>query len=306
MVHSSVLVLGAGELGRAILQALVSHPSRADTSIHVLLRPASIESESQQKKQEIARLRALGIEIIAGDVAEDNEQQLRSILTRYDTVINATGMYAPSGTQTRICRAVLSSRCRRYFPWQFGVDYDLIGPSSSQRLFTEQLSVREMLRGQTETAWVIVSTGMFTSFLFEPAFCLVNAERDTVTAIGSWENRITVTSPQDIGLITAELALVDTEVQGVVYTAGDTVSMESFADLVEHLSNAQVKRLLKTVPQLRKELADDPEDSMKMYRVVFGEGIGVSWDKEGTYNARQGIATETAEEWARKYLKVPA
>jgi len=53
---------------------------------------------------------------------------------------------------------------KRYFPWQFGVDYDVIGRGSAQDLFDKQLDVRHLLRGQSGTEWVVVSTGMFMSF----------------------------------------------------------------------------------------------------------------------------------------------
>ena len=64
----------------------------------------------------------------------------------------------------------LQARIPRYFPWQFGVDFDVIGRGSPQDIFDAQLDVRELLRGQHETEWVIISTGMFMSYLFEPEF----------------------------------------------------------------------------------------------------------------------------------------
>lgn len=102
----------------------------------------------------------------------------------------------------KIVKAALAAGVKRYFPWQFGINYNAVGRNSSQDLSDSQLDVRGLLRGQSKTAWVIVSTGMFISFLFEPAFGLVNAERSVVTGIGSWENEITVTSPEDIGRLT--------------------------------------------------------------------------------------------------------
>lgn len=286
-----------------MLKALTSHPSKGNTSIFVLLRPSTLNTQEASKRAEVDGLKALDVELVAGDVVNDSEEHLASTFGRFDTVINATGMYAPAGTQTRLCKVALASGCRRYFPWQFGVDYDVIGPNSSQNLFTEQLAIRGMLRAQDRMQWVIVSTGMFTSFLFEPAFNLVNAQRDTVTAIGSWENSITVTSPQDIGTITAEIALAAPEIQGVVFTAGDTVSMAQLAGIVERVTGKEVKRVLKTVPQLKEELAAEPNDGMRKYRVVFAEGVGVSWEKEKTFNVQRGIRTETAEEWARRNLR---
>lgn len=93
---------------------------------------------------------------------------------------------------------------KRYFPWQFGVDFEVIGRGSPQDLFDAQLDVRELLRAQDKTEWVIISTGMFTSFLFEPVFEVVDFENDTVNALGSLENSVTLTTPDDIGTLTAD------------------------------------------------------------------------------------------------------
>lgn len=92
---------------------------------------------------------------------------------------------------------------KRYVPWQFGVDYDVVGRGSGQKVFDEQSDVRDMLRRQTATQWVIVSTGMFTSFLFEPAFGVVDLEHGKVHALGSWHNRLTITTSDNIGRLTA-------------------------------------------------------------------------------------------------------
>ena len=246
-------------------------------------------------------------------------------------------MSSPAGTQRKICEAVLLSakqqqqshkaqqneNRKRYFPWQFGVDYDVIGKGSSQDLFTEQLAVREMLRGQKNgevVDWVVVSTGMFTSFLFERVFGVVvpieleNAENTegeegekrgwVVNALGSWDNAITVTSPPDIGKVVAELVYAAPEIQGVVYTAGDTVTFGKLADVLERVSGRMVQRRLSTVEELKRELAEDPGDGMKKYRAVFAEGRGVSWGMEETVNWRRGMRLQGVEEWVKGNLHV--
>lgn len=182
-------------------------------------------------------------------------------------------MNLPAGSQMKISRAILlaaatRSMPKRYFPWQFGISYDEIGRGSGQNLFDEQLDVRDLLRRQSTVSWVIVSTVMFISFLFEPSFGLVSASRDSVTALGSWDNALTVTAPEDIGKITARLALLHPNVKGVVYTAGDTVTFRRLVDIVERVTGREVTRKLKTVDQLETELAEGTNDGMRKYRVV--------------------------------------
>ncbi len=81
--------------------------------------------------------------------------------------------------------------------------------------------------------WVIVSTGMFTSFLFEPSFGVVDLAQNTVHALGSWDTSVTDTTPDDIGALTAEIIFAEPRiVNSVVYTAGDTVMYKQLADIV--------------------------------------------------------------------------
>jgi hypothetical protein len=79
----------------------------------------------------------------------------------------------------------LQARIPRYFPWQFGVDFDVIGRGSPQDIFDAQLDVRELLRSQQQTEWVI-STGMFMSYLFEPEFGVVDLQKTQSTP---WQPR---------------------------------------------------------------------------------------------------------------------
>ena len=129
-------------------------------------------------------------------------------------------------------------------PWQFGVDYDVVGRGSGQKVFDEQSDVRDMLRRQTATQWVIVSTGMFTSFLFEPAFGVVDLEHGKVHALGSWHNRLTITTSDNIGRLTAVILAYEPYAQNeVVCVAGDTFSYTRLADMVEQHIGRSVDRV---------------------------------------------------------------
>ncbi|KAI5358190.1 Putative NmrA-like domain, NAD(P)-binding domain superfamily [Septoria linicola] len=295
MAPDSVLVLGLGELGTEVVKSLATHPDRKNTRLDVLLR--------SQKSQQLEQLQQWKVEPVAGNVTEDTQEQLSKIFKSYHTVICCTGMYSPPSTQLKIARAALDAGVKRYFPWQFGIDYDVIGRGSGQDMFDSQLDVRDLLRGQSSTKWVIVSTGMFIPFLFEPAFGLVNEERNVVTGIGSWSNEITVTNPEDIGKVTAELALGYPDVEGVVYASGDTISMASLAEVVEQTTGRHVDRKLKTVPDLEQELMEKSSDMMCKYRVVFGKAVGVSWPKAKSFNETHGITTQTVADWAAQHIK---
>lgn len=301
MRDTSFLVLGAGELGLAVLRNLAAHAARhPGTTITVLLRPATLNSQDPAKQRELATIRALGISIVTDDLSAASEAELSELFKPFQTVISCTGFVGGSGTQVKLTRAALGAGVRRYIPWQFGVDYDVVGRGSAQDLFDEQLDVRDLLRGQTKTEWLIVSTGMFTSFLFEPSFGIVDLAENTVHALGSFENAVTVTTAEDIGALTAEIVFAEPRIANrVVYTAGDTVTYGRLADIVDRVLGRQVRREEWTVPALQDALMSDPEDALKKYRVVFAEGKGVAWDKAGTFNAAQGVGTVDVEHWLR-------
>ncbi|MFM0076349.1 aromatic alcohol reductase [Paraburkholderia sediminicola] len=300
----SILVLGAGELGIAVLRSLARRAASAPgVSIAVLLRSSTIDSSDPLKQQDIAELRSLNIELVAGDLTAQPEASLAAVFRRFDTVISCTGFVGGKGVQLKIARAVLEAGVKRYFPWQFGVDYDVIGRGSAQDLFDEQLDVRDMLRSQHETEWVIVSTGMFTSFLFEPSFGVVDLEQTTVHALGSWDNAVTVTTANDIGMLTTEIVFAEPRMAGqIVHIAGDTVTYRQLADAIDATLGLTVRRMEWSVPQLTGELTQEPENSIRKYRLVFAEGKGVAWNKGQTFNAQRGIAVCGLEAWMRENL----
>ena len=297
----SVLVLGAGELGTAVFEGLAAHPQHGP--ITVLLRSSAITSSDPTKQAQIAKLASLGISMLAGDIVNATEDELSTLFAPFHTIIGCTGMTYPAGTQLKIARAVLAAGTRRYLPWQFGVDYDTIGRGSSQDLFTEQLDVRDLLRGQKETEWVIISTGIFTSFLFWPPFGVVSEDRKTVRALGGWDTKVTVTTPRDIGRVIAEVVWAVPELRGVVFTAGETVSYGQVAAVLENVLGEKVSRELWSVDMLTEELAKDPEDGLKKYRVVFAEGRGVSFNEATTFNHQRGMDLQGAEAWVRENTK---
>jgi hypothetical protein len=303
MNDTSILVLGAGELGMPVLRNLIR---RADplsgVSVTVLLRRSSIDSEDPGKRRDVAELRSLGVRFLAGDLA-DPKADLPSLFKSHHTVIGCTGFVTGRGLQLKLARAVLEAGVKRYFPWQFGVDYDVIGRGSAQDLFDEQLDVRDLLRSQNRMEWVIVSTGMFTSFLFEPSFGVVDLAQNTVHALGSWATSLTVTTPEDIGALAAEICYAEPRIaDSIVYTAGETVTYGQLADIVDSVLGRKVRRVEWSLPELRSELAKDPANAIKKYRVVFGEGKGVWWDMDETFNAQRGIEVMGVETWAKENL----
>lgn len=295
--HRGILVIGAGELGGSVLDALSRHDDAG--ALTVLLRPSTTPQGTDLR----ADLADRGVAVVEADMATAPVTELAELLRPFHTVVSCVGFAAGRGTQRKLTRAVLQARVPRYIPWQFGADYDVIGRGSPQDLFDEQLDVRDVLRAQTGTEWVIVSTGMFTSFLFEPSFGVVDAATRTVNALGSWDTEVTVTTAEDIGVLTAEILMTRPRIANdVVYVAGDTITYGELADIFERTGGAAVTRNLWTIPHLLNEVDRNPDDAMRKYRAVFALGRGVAWPKTTAYNAVRELPTVSAEQWARGHL----
>jgi hypothetical protein len=232
-------------------------------------------------------------------------------------LICATGFAADPSSVLKLVYEVLSAGQMRksggkeklwFFPWQWGVDYDVTGDGQGlMPLFGAQRHVRNILREKAEESnvrWTVVSTGIFMSFLFERFWGVVE-RRDsgiTVRCLRDWEHKITVTDVGDIGRVLARIvASTDGVTENVVYVAGDTVSYEELANVVEKVSGEVVEREEWGLEYLKDGVRENPDDGIKKYRLVFARE-GVWWDKEKTINAKLGMHMVDVERYAEKLL----
>ncbi|HEC5279512.1 TPA: aromatic alcohol reductase [Enterobacter cloacae] len=301
--REKVLVLGAGQLGAAVLDSLVPAVTQRDGAISVIVSPGSWDNKGKLRSEIHQNLADAGATFLAVDVAESSAETLKIHFRDFDTVINCMGFVAGAGTQLKITRAVLEAGVQRYFPWQFGVNYDVVGKGSGQPVWDEQYDVRALLREQNTTEWVIVSTGMFTSFLFEPAFDVVNLANKTINALGGWETQVTVTSPADIGRLTTAIYLHQPRIANeIIFVAGETTSYGKLAETVERvLQQPFIKRVL-SLPALEDALRLNPDDHMLRYRAAFARGDGMWWPMNKTWNARNNIPTQDIESWLKTII----
>ncbi|MCP6530848.1 aromatic alcohol reductase, partial [Klebsiella pneumoniae] len=77
-------------------------------------------------------LAAAGATFLAADLAGSAMKTLAAQFRGFTTVITCMGFVAGPGTQLKIHRAVLAAGVPRYFPWQFGVNYAVVGKGSGQ------------------------------------------------------------------------------------------------------------------------------------------------------------------------------
>ncbi|WVR00380.1 hypothetical protein IAU59_007523 [Kwoniella sp. CBS 9459] len=314
----SVLIIGAGELGLSIVSAMLAHPSKP--SVSVLLREGSSSIST------LSELYGDSVKIIHGDISSSVDA-IAALLRGYDIVVSATGFSSGPGSQLKLAQAALQAQVGHYVPWQFGVDYDIIGRGSSQPLFDEQLDVRDLLRnqpqaqgskgGQGQVPWTIVSTGLFTSFLFDPAFGVVTKDKETSTitvkALGSFGNRLTITSAENIGRYTSRILLDDDDdnsppPEGVVFVADETITFGQVAEALEAKVKGvgwKVERTEASIEELEEALQRNKDDVGAKYSLIWARAKGVAWDKEGTWNWKNGLKGETLDQWVEKNFTLP-
>jgi len=299
-----ILVLGAGELGLPVLRNLALRAKDVKgTKISVLLRESTVTSDEPVKKIVITEIRNLGINIVTGDLVMSSVDDLASLFAQFDTVVGCTGYAAGINTPMKLAQAALQARIPRYFPWQFGADFDAIGRGSPQDIFDAQIDVRDLLRSQHETEWVIISTGIFMSYLFEPDFGVVDLQNDTVHALGSIDNTMTLTTPDDIGMLTAAIVFKTPRIRNeIVYIAGDTLTYAEVADKLQSALGRPFSCTEWSEQYLMDKLALNPQDMMSKYRAVFAQGRGVAWDKKQTFNERHNIPVTDVAAWINANL----
>ncbi|MGR9579791.1 aromatic alcohol reductase [Pandoraea sputorum] len=299
--ESRVLVLGAGELGECVLREMSAmRDAGRVASLCVLLRPAA--TDSAQRAALVTRLSDLRIDIVEADLASVSEEALATLFQPYDQIICCTGFVGGSGTQRKITAAVLKARVAHYIPWQFGVDYDVVGRGSGQDVWDEQLDVRDMLRAQNDVRWTIVSTGMFMSFVVLPEFGLVDVEQGVVHALGDPDFALTVTTPEDIGRLTAQIAVSRPSFDDrVVHVAGDTFTYRELASTLTTELGRPFSVECWEVPQLKADATAHPDDTMRKYRLSFARKDGVAWPKDETFNAKAGIPVTGLAAWLSEW-----
>lgn len=103
-----------------------------------------VDKQSKRRSSIHQQLADAGARFIPVDIAGSSVAALKDQFHGFDTIINCMGFVAGAGTQIKITRAVLEAGVKRYFPCQFGVNYDVVGKGSGQPVWDEQYDVRTL------------------------------------------------------------------------------------------------------------------------------------------------------------------
>ncbi|KAI4647220.1 uncharacterized protein J4E79_010371 [Alternaria viburni] len=287
---TQILLLGAGELGTAFLPHLSALPN---THITIGIRSPS----------KYTHLQSPNISLTAIDLSSPSPS-LAKKFSAHDILISATGFGADPSSVLKLGEEVLlAGKIRKeerkgklwFFPWQWGVDYDVIGDGEGlMPLFGAQRDVRNLLRRKAEESDVkwTVFWGIVDRSKEEEGTVVVRCLRD-------WNHKVTVTDVNDIGRVLARVIAGDVEAEDrVLYIAGDTVSYGQLADIVKRVSGKQIEQEAWRIEHLKKELDSAPEDGIKKYRLVFARD-GVWWEMSRTVNKALSMDMMDVETFAK-------
>lgn len=224
-------------------------------------------------------------------------EELTEKFKRYAAVVSCSGASFKDGTQTKIAEAVIAAGVGLYVPWEFGPEYEEVGKDAAHGISAESLTIREILKAQTQTKHLIFSVGLFMSWLFSQAFGVVDLDKNSIRALGSWDNKITLAAPQDIGRVVADVLLDTAGLENqILHVAGETLSWSEIGDVVEEYFGCKFELDLISFNQLSKRLegngeeepVDERETSRRRYQMMFA-GPGVAWEVERTVNHKRRI-----------------
>ena len=147
----SILVLGAGELGLPVLRNLARVAKHSPGStISVLLRDSTINTQAPEKKREIDELRSLGIQLVAADLVNDSIDQLANTQTDFANLPAGTRAVALPDNSYNRSSPFLTPELSCLPPKSAGMRNTLVlssgtGISQSQRSFTTSCSREPLL-----------------------------------------------------------------------------------------------------------------------------------------------------------------
>ncbi len=111
-----VLVLGAGQLGAAVLDALVPAVIERQGTVSVIVSPAAWDEAGQLRSANHQALADAGATFLAVDIAGSAMETLADQFRGFTTVINCMGFVAGPGTQLKNYPRGAGGRGTRYFP----------------------------------------------------------------------------------------------------------------------------------------------------------------------------------------------
>lgn len=313
MTLNILIVAGTGTFSIPIVREFLKEKYKEKFKVSILIRKETLETTDPVKAKLIEEYKSKNAKLIPGDVMKDSVEELAEKLKGYDVVISVLGSNTPkllSVGQKKLVEAAIQAGIKWFIPSEFGFDYANIPEIS---LFGDEyiakIETRKTLK-ESKMKWTIVPCGMGMNFILYPGTTAgIDFKNKIITAPGSFDYKLTLTSLEDLAALLALIVLHPEETQNkTIYLAGDTVSWDDIAKICEKLSGSKFERKVVDIKQLREKLKEY-KDFFDLRRVACASTIivsgqkGVWWDKNETWNAKYHpeYKTTSVEEFLKKY-----
>ncbi|OKL64578.1 hypothetical protein UA08_00580 [Talaromyces atroroseus] len=196
----SVLVFGAtGVIGQYVIRALIEESSRFDR-LAIFTSPSTL----QKKVEEIQWLREKGVEVIGGDLT--NEEHVLRAYAGFDTVISCVGRNMIKAQIDLLRWAEESSpNITRFFPSEYGTDIEYGPQSAFEKPHQGKLQVREFIRTSIRrTEFTYLVTGPYIDLYIgklsqNPHAGSFDVVEKKATLLGSGDEQVSFTTMKDVG-----------------------------------------------------------------------------------------------------------
>ncbi|KUI65957.1 Isoflavone reductase [Cytospora mali] len=200
ITSKKVLVLGStGVIGKVLVNALISANANFER-IGIFTSAETVDN----KKDLIESYRSKGVDIVTGDVYDDND--VLEAFKGFDTVVSAVGRF---GIDKQIDLISLAERCPniiRFIPSEYGTDVAYNSDSFKEKPHQKKLRVRAHLESDfiRRLKYTYLVTGPFADLYVgcmakEPQMGSFDVERKQATLLGDGTGRVSLTTMADVG-----------------------------------------------------------------------------------------------------------
>ena len=286
-----VLVIGSGTAGTSILNALALRSDHFHASL--LVRPESVEKNSEK----LAHFKSAGVQVVQGSLSASLED-LTALLTGFDVVISCITHERYQTNQVKLVQAAKAAGVKRYFPTAFGIDERGVGSPSAFSPILDMKVKNFAAIAEVGIPYTIVSCGLWSEWLLTRLLGIDYVGK-VITAIDTFDSRISTTTTKDLGEIVCEILLdSSTTDQPHLNIASDTVTLEEVAQAVEKATGSTFERRLATMEEMdkRRAAAAFPKfDAQAALLTLIHNQRGIWWPKERTWNETHPISYQVTK-----------
>lgn len=199
----NIIIFGAtGLIGRHITNTILYHANEFGRIV-VFTSSNTVST----KPDEIAKLKALGAEIITGDLTSVDD--VNKAYNGIDTVVSCLGRPAIHLQLLLVELADKHSDVKKFFPSEYGTDIEYNASSANEKPHQQKLKVRAALKNVKDLQYTYVVTGPYGDADDSLFLCARPAEfedrgtfdvkRKRAVLLGDGDGKISLTTMRDVG-----------------------------------------------------------------------------------------------------------